>query len=414
MIEDAASNDFERAIDQARRVIHDNEVESLKPLLAAHPLLLAWRGDERNPSLIEMATDAYGDAFGPEREHWFTRGTCAELLIDAGAVVLPHVADGLLESRAVGLLHMFERKRLLPRTLPFFAALGDLENVRSALAGSDRATVDEAFLTACAFEQRDVASLLLDRSAAAEPLIESLIENRSHYFSRKERPLEVFRRQQIHRALHDGDLPAFIDGLQQAPWLLGGAAIGFQQRLIEQCAFFGRGEFLSALLDRNPAVLQHPPETTKAFEHALTYAKTSVVPQLTRVWPFPDDVAHHAGMGNLARVKELLGGAAAIEQRALDVALAYAVVNRHFEVADLLLAHGADINTDWNSHEPASILHHLVFMPDPYPAMQYLIDRGIDMTIEDHRWKSTAAGWAHYGNNDPGMAEWLRSRLYTK
>jgi ankyrin repeat protein len=45
----------------------------------------------------------------------------------------------------------------------------------------------------------------------------------------------------------------------------------------------------------------------------------------------------------------------------LDVALAYSVINRHFDVADFLLERGADINTNWNSHEPASILHHLVF-----------------------------------------------------
>ena len=45
------------------------------------------------------------------------------------------------------------------------------------------------------------------------------------------------------------------------------------------------------------------------------------------------------------------------------MALAFAVINRHFDVADFLLEHGADINTNWNSHEPASILHHLVFLP---------------------------------------------------
>ena len=52
-------------------------------------------------------------------------------------------------------------------------------------------------------------------------------------------------------------------------------------------------------------------------------------------------------------------------QQVLDVALAWAVINRHFDVADFLLEHGADINTNWNSHEPASILHDLVFLPNP-------------------------------------------------
>ena len=94
-------------------------------------------------------------------------------------------------------------------------------------------------------------------------------------------------------------------------------------------------------------------------------------------------------------------------QEVLDTALAWAVINRRFEVADFLLAHGADVSTRWNSHEPASILHHLVFLPDPYDRMRFLVDRGIDLTITDYRWNSTAAGWARYGHNDERMARWL-------
>jgi ankyrin repeat protein len=90
----------------------------------------------------------------------------------------------------------------------------------------------------------------------------------------------------------------------------------------------------------------------------------------------------------------------------LDSAFAFAVINRHFDVADFLLERGADINTTWSSHEPASILHELVFH-DNYESMQYLIDRGIDMSIKDYRWNSTARGWAQYGANDQRMADWL-------
>jgi ankyrin repeat protein len=91
----------------------------------------------------------------------------------------------------------------------------------------------------------------------------------------------------------------------------------------------------------------------------------------------------------------------------LDVAFAFAVTNRHFDAADFLLERGADIDTRWSSHEPASILHNLVFLPNPYESMQFLIDRGIDMTIEDDRWNSNAVGWARFGNNDEKMAQWL-------
>ena len=55
----------------------------------------------------------------------------------------------------------------------------------------------------------------------------------------------------------------------------------------------------------------------------------------------------------------------------------------------------------------ASILHHLVFLANPYESMQFLIDRGIDMTIKDYRWNSTPQGWARHAAKDEKMAQWL-------
>jgi hypothetical protein len=81
-------------------------------------------------------------------------------------------------------------------------------------------------------------------------------------------------------------------------------------------------------------------------------------------------------------------------------------MNNHFEIAGFLLVHGADINTNWSSHEPASILHELVWHKN-YEAMQFLIDRGIDMTILDYRWRATAEGWAYHAAKDEKMAKWL-------
>jgi hypothetical protein len=63
--------------------------------------------------------------------------------------------------------------------------------------------------------------------------------------------------------------------------------------------------------------------------------------------------------------------------------------------------HGADINTRWNSHEPASILHHLVFYGD-YESMRFLIDRGIDMTIKDDRLELDGTGLRALGREGPG------------
>src|SRR6185503_9439105 len=152
---------LETAAAQARRIIHDNDVGRLKQLLAEYPALLSWHGEGAEGGLLGFATGSYGDSFDPFREEHFTRGECAELLIDAGAVVMPSVCEDLLRSRARGLLQLFRRKGLLPRTLEFVAAFGDIESVRSALDenGDDLAIVTEAFAVACGFEHEAAASV---------------------------------------------------------------------------------------------------------------------------------------------------------------------------------------------------------------------------------------------------------------
>ena len=444
-------NGLEWAATQARRVIHDNDVERLEQLLAEYPALLSWRANDGDDGLLGMATSSYGDSFDPNREQTFTRAACAELLIDAGAVVMPSVCEGLLESRPRGLLQLFRRKGLLPRTLKFLAALGDLDAVRTALEenGNHLATVNDAFLCACHFEHEAVASVLLERSIALDPdlkahidgsvgraaFIKYLIKDRSLHFVRAapSGPWQDFLMEQVMRAVQDGDLTAFVGGLSRESWLLGEASVGFQVGLVERATLRDRGEFISALLDLDPALQrQKPPPRSKAIEFACTYAKLHLIPILTRVWPMPDDLPHTAAMGNLSRVRQWFdeSGAPALgdlnhhypyndplarghlhwdaptAEQILDTALAFSVVNRHFDVADFLLEHGADINTTWSSHEPASLLHELVFQGN-YESMRFVIDRGIDMTIKDYRWNSTARGWALYGANDPKMAAWL-------
>jgi len=194
-----------------------------------------------------------------------------------------------------------------------------------------------------------------------------------------------------------------------------------------------RPEFIETLLDLDPALRRRrPPPRSQAIEFAFTYEKAHLIPLLTRIWPLPDDLPHAAAVGDLTSVKrwfdesgaprlgdldaqypltdweraDLQWGAPSVQQ-VLDISLAWSVINRHFDVADFLLEHGADINTTWGSHEPASILHELVFHEN-YESMRYLIDHGIDMTIEDYRWNSTAYGWALYAAKDEKMAQWLK------
>ncbi len=439
----------QRAATQAQRAIHDNDVERLRQLLAEYPALLSWQGDDEHNGLLGFATGAYGDAFRPESEGWFTRAACAELLIDAGAVVTPAVVDGLLSSRARGLLELFRRRDLLPRTLKFFAALGDADAVRALDENAqDLATVNDAFITACRFHHEVVASLLLERSIALDSelgrqvdesvgrrsFVEFFIEERSLDPAQAAvvGPWKTFVMGQVSQALDEGDLKSFVGALRREPWLLGDAYVWFQKKLIENATLNDGEEVIVALLDLDPAILrQQSPLPSQAIEFALTYGHTHLVPLLTRVWPLPDDLPHAAGMGDLSQVKswfdaegkpalgDVANHAPATSvhprepqwgevgvQEVLDTALAWSVINRRFDVADFLLAHGANVNTNWNSHEPASILHHLVF-EDDYEAMQYLIDRGVDMTIKDYRWNSDARGWARHGKKDEKMAEWL-------
>src|SRR5215468_399984 len=115
-----AGSGLEWAAAEARRIIHDNDVDGLKKLLAEHPALLSWRGDEDGNGVLGMATIPYAlDVGNPQRERDFLRAECAELLIDAGAVVAPSICENILQARARGLLEMFQRKRLLPHTLEY-------------------------------------------------------------------------------------------------------------------------------------------------------------------------------------------------------------------------------------------------------------------------------------------------------
>ena len=437
---------------QAHRAIHDNDIERLKQLLQEFPGLLSWR--DEGGGLIASATNSYGDSFDPGRELHFTRRACAELLLDAGAVVDPSVWEDAIGSRARGTLQLLWSKGVLPRTLKILVALGDIDAVRAHFDGRENqaAEVEDAFLCACRFENEAIASFLLDQCIALDPDLGQRIDAWSErpafikYMVDHLRGLQdfltprgprigawqAFVMHQVMGAINEDELENFSRWLQREPWLLGEPWVGFQEKLFGRAALNDRVAFIDHLFGLAPAILnRRPPPPTQAIEFAFEYGKTHLIPLLTRIWPLPDDLPSAAGLGDLARVKRwfdasgkpVLGNLAdhfpgncppsrrnargvTTEQRVLDTAFAWAVVNSHFEVAQFLLDHGADINTDWSTHEPASILHELVFREN-YEAMQFLIDRGIDMTIVDYRWGGTAAGWAYHAANNEKMAKWL-------
>ena len=78
---------------QARGIIHDNDVERLKQLLAEYPALLSWPGNDDDGGLLGMATGAYGDSFDPNREQVFTRERdCAVIAIGRPDMIWTHTS----------------------------------------------------------------------------------------------------------------------------------------------------------------------------------------------------------------------------------------------------------------------------------------------------------------------------------
>jgi len=151
--------------------------------------------------------------------------------------VTPSACEGLLKSRARDCCSCFQHKGLLPLTLKFQSALGDLDAVRAALDedGNDLAAVNEAFICASRFAHETVASLLLERLIALDPELGRHIEESRgrlafiKYFIEKRPPhatalgpWKAFVMEQVSRAIRERDLEAFVRG-QREPWLLGEA-----------------------------------------------------------------------------------------------------------------------------------------------------------------------------------------------
>jgi ankyrin repeat protein len=453
-------NTLEWAAAQAKIAIHDRDDERLRALLAEYPALVSWRS-EGGETLLDATTSYAMDCSDQERERIYNRPVAAEILIGAGATVDRSTWEHVIRTGAAGMLHLLARKSALPRTLFVLAALGDDEAVRARLdeprqrddaeGPDERIVIGHALMSACRFRHAGVALRLLERSVVLDPdlgrridrwqsrqgFVEFLIQHPDSLWQMgpEMTPWEVFVVLQLRSARDTGDLPAFRRWLNDEPWVLEPAFVNAQIGLIEGACFRkNREPFITALLESDPALLHiEPPPRSSARVWSLDYGNAHLLPLLTRIWPLPDDLPFAAGTGNVAAVarwfdasgKPVLGSLAhhhpgsdpnfkaadlgwgpVTTQQVLDIALAWAVLNRHFEIASFLLERGADINTNWATHEPASILHEAAIQGNE-DAVRFLIDHGADLTIKDHRYHSNAEGWARYGSHDTRMADLL-------
>lgn len=443
---------LEWAIAQARVAIHGQDHERLRALVAEYPALVSWRG-EGNRTLLDATTSYALDCSDPERERIYNRPVAAEILIDAGATVPRSTWEHVIRTRAAGMFKLLARKNALPRTLPVLAALGDDQAVREAQESTEQIVIGRALLNACRFNHASIALRLLERAIALDSelgrridrwqgpqeFVEFLIEHAEWSVAEtggpETTPWEEFVVRQLKRARDDNDLPAFRHWLEAEPWVLRRKFVHVQIGLIEGSSFRDdREPFIAALLHADAALLHmKPPPRSSALVYALDYGHAHLLPLLTRIWPLPDDLPHAAGTGNAAAVARWfdaagqpalgsvadhhpgsdpnfkaadLGWGPVTTQQVLDIALAWAVLNKHFAVASFLLERGADINTNWATHEPASILHEAAIQGNE-EAVKFLIDHGADLTIKDYRYQSTAEGWARYGSDNERMADLL-------
>ena len=447
---------LEWAVAQAKVAIHDQDHERLRALLGEYPALVSWRA-ESGQTMLDSTTSYAMDCSDPERERTYTRPVAAEMLIDAGATVDRKTWEHVIRTGAAGMLHLLARKNALPPTLPVLAALGDDAAVRARLEGKwerddtgldEQVVIGRALVSACRFRHAGVALRLVERSIALDPdlgrridrwqgrqaFVEFLIQHPGAlwHMGPETTLWEAFVVLQLSSARNGNDLPSFRRWLDDEPWVLQPSFIHVQAGLImPACYMKDREAFIETLLERDAALLHaEPPPPSSSIVQALSYGNAHLVPLLTRIWPLPDDLPHAAGIGNAARVARWfdaagqpvlgslahhypgsdpqfargdLGWGPATTQQVLDIALAWAVLNHHFEVATFLLERGADIDTNWATHEPASILHEAAIQGNE-DAVRFLIEHGADLTITDYRYRSNAEGWARYGSNDERMA----------
>ena len=461
-VQNRLGHGLDRAAADARVAIHNADHDRLRALLGEYPALVAWR-DAAGRTLLDATMSYAMDCSDPERERIYTRPVAAEMLIDAGATVERTIWEQVIKPGASAMLQLLAKKTAPPRSLDVLAALGDAAAIRARLDGAapipddgeprEQLALGIALMSACRFSHTAVALLLLERAIALDPELGRRIDrwqSREAFVAflirhpgalwhmQPETTLwHAFVELQLKDALDRNDLATFRGWLDDEPWILDAPFTLLQAELmLPACYEKDRGEFIRTLLDRDPAILHTEPAPTprsSLIAQALSYGNARLLPLLTRIWPLPNDLPHAAGAGDAAAVARWFDAAGRpalgaltqhyphsdphfpradlhwgppTTQQTLDIALAWAVLNSHFEIATFLLDHGADVNTDWATHEPASILHEAAIHGN-LDAVMFLIDHGADVTMTDYRYRSNAEGWARYGSHDERMAEVL-------
>lgn len=377
---------------QAEQAIHADDADRLQVLLHDYPGLVTWH-DGDGHGLLDVTSSYAMDSRDPDREERFSHIGCAELLIDAGAIVEPSMWQHALSTGATDMLRLLARNGVLPESLPVLAGLGDEQGALSRRAEDEQELFDSLAI-ACRFGHDEVATMLLDRCIAADPELGRRIDRwkgRSamvqalaspwtiggRYLGHSDQeavsltPWQALVVHEVTATIDDDDVADFSRWLDAESWLLDDAWTAAQTAIVERSAWMDREEHIVELWRRAPALLRLPASPrSAAMQYAFEYGNSHLVPLLRRCWPVPDDLPHAAGLADRPAVERWfdsagnpalgrpdrhypnndsskradLGWRVGTIQHVLDVALAWACLNHHFDIAEFLLDHGANIN----------------------------------------------------------------------
>lgn len=232
----------------------------------------------------------------------------------------------------------------------------------------------------------------------------------------------------LHKAMRACNLSEVKELLRVERFVLSDDFVDLQAKLLQVASYSENAlTMIESILNSGAAITKtKSPPDVRAISYALEYGHAEYVPLLEKIWRPPIDLPHAAGLGDLRRVEAWFDGEGRLAianpqlhnpfpdhfptfsvQDVLDRAFAWAVQNSEFTVADFMLEHGADLNTRWSTHESASVLHECAFT-GRWPQIEYLVARGIDLSITDVRFNSTAEGWARFNGNEE-IADYLAS-----
>ena len=450
---------------QAENCIARKDASALNQLLTEHPELVTFPNpDDRSQTLLHH-TLSYANFVGDKPEFWSTL-ECAETLINHGAQVEASFCTRAIHTADVPMVDMIHLHGKLPPCLRTSATIGKVREIKTwfnqgelkpdaappadwssdkydPLHGqmiTDELLLADAFRYACRLGRKCAAGFLLEKAMVIDAkfagqiggwgkkeFLDYMIVHRGSVCVPGSTTIwELAQVVKMMQAVEEDNLEDFQQVLRDEPSLLSQRHLRRQIDFLELAAYSDGYKFAKALLDAGACVADVDPRPeSNAMVYAIDYGNRQMIELLWNLWQPAENLPTAAGIGNTKKVRSFFDNQGKLKQHAALVypegegieasdrvlvrALALACMNEHLEIATYLVDRGADINGEWSLHEPATILHHIAFT-GKLKVVQFLVERGADLSIRDLRYDSDALGWASY-NGQKKVVAYLKKVL---